>query len=252
VEELRLSRPREVRRLADAEAVAGEAAATIAARMREAVAQRGAFHLVLAGGSTPRRAYELLAAEAGLPWSAVSLYWGDERCVAPDHPDSNFGAAKAALLDRVGVEPANVHRMRAEQGARVGSDLYEHELRRVFGRREAPGFDLVLLGMGEDGHTASLFPGAPTLRETARWVIDVHDAPKPPAERVTLTLPALCAAREALVLVCGAGKREALGRILTEPGAERRLPAAAVHARERTVWLADEAALGVRGGGTAA
>ncbi|MBM4014561.1 MAG: 6-phosphogluconolactonase, partial [Planctomycetes bacterium] len=152
--------------VADAAALAGVAAERIAAAIVAAVAARGRADVALAGGNTPRRAYELLAARrapdgASLPWSQVHLYWGDERCVPPDHPDSNFGAARAALIDRVALPPANVHRLRADAPDPAAAALeYEREL--------PPALDLLLLGMGPDGHTASLFPGAAALQEASR------------------------------------------------------------------------------------
>ena len=182
--------------------------------------------VALAGGSTPRRLYERLATCA-FPWSATEIFFGDERCVPPDHPGSNYRMADEALLSKV---PANVHRMPAETCA---AEAYEEELRQVFGAGP-PEFDLVLLGLGEDGHTASLFPGDPALEEKERWVIRVE---RPDHARLTLTLPVLSAAKVALFLVLGAAKREALQRL--RDGDD--IPAARVRAK-RVVIVADEAA----------
>ena len=182
--------------------------------------------VALAGGSTPRRLYERLATCA-FPWSETEIFFGDERCVPPDHPDSNYRMAGEALLSKV---PANVHRM---PGETCDAAAYEEELRQLFGAG-LPEFDLVLLGLGEDGHTASLFPGDPALEEKERWVVRVE---RPDHARLTLTLPVLSAAKVALFLVLGAAKREALQRL--RDGDD--IPAARVQAK-RVVIVADEAA----------
>ncbi|HXF36344.1 MAG TPA: 6-phosphogluconolactonase [Actinomycetota bacterium] len=183
--------------------------------------------LVLAGGSTPRELYRRLAA-LPYPWREVEVFFGDERCVPPDHPDSNLRMARETLLTRV---PARVHPM---TGCRP--EDYERELRAVFGD-DLPRFDLAFLGLGEDGHTASLFPGDPALEAGDRWVALVE---RPDHRRMTLTLPVLSAARVAAFLVAGPGKREALARLLRgDPG----IPAARVGA-ERVVVVADPAAAG--------
>jgi 6-phosphogluconolactonase len=181
--------------------------------------------LALAGGTTPRRCYESLAS-LEYPWSEVDVFFGDERCVPPDHPDSNFRMAREALLSRV---PARVHRMPGES---CDAAAYERELRNVLGPN--PALDLVVLGLGEDGHTASLFPGDPALEEEMSLVLRVE---RPDHSRLTLTLPVLSAAPVAVFLVEGKRKREALRRLLTGAG----IPAARVRA-ERVVILADPAA----------
>jgi 6-phosphogluconolactonase len=182
--------------------------------------------LVLAGGRTPRAFYARLAREK-YDWSAVDIFFSDERCVPPDHPDSNFRMARETLLSRV---TARVHRMHGETCDAV---RYEDELRLVFGNR-LPSFGLVFLGMGADGHTASLFPGDPALEETQRLVAKVA---RPDHQRLTLTLPVLSASKLAVFLVSGAEKREALRRVLAGDD----LPAARVAAR-RVVIIADAAA----------
>lgn len=182
--------------------------------------------LALAGGRTPRALYERLVG-ADLPWAEMDICFGDERCVPPTHPDSNYRMAHEALLRTV---PARVHRM---CGERCDPEAYEHELRALFGEGE-PAFDLVLLGLGVDGHTTSLFPGDPALEERERWVVRVE---RRDHARLTLTLPVLSAARLALFLVTGAEKREPLRRLLAgEP-----IPAARV-AAQRVLVLADVAA----------
>ena len=169
--------------------------------------------VVLAGGRTPRALYGRLAEEK-YDWSGVDIFFSDERCVPPEHPDSNFRMAHEALLSRV---PARVHRMRGESCEAAG---YEEELRVFFGNGQ-PSFDLVFLGMGADGHTASLFPGDPALEETRRLVVKVA---RPDHQRLTLTVPVLSASTLAVFLVTGAEKREALRRVL----AGEHLPAARV------------------------
>ena len=182
--------------------------------------------LALAGGSTPRRLYERLAL-CEYPWAETEIFFGDERCVSPGHPDSNYRMAREALLSRV---PARVHRMLGET---CDAAAYEEDLSQVFGP-DVPMFDLVLLGLGEDGHTASLFPGDSALAVTKERVVLVQ---RPDHARLTLTVPVLSAARTALFLVSGRSKREALRRLLAGDD----IPAARVRAK-RVLIIADEAA----------
>jgi 6-phosphogluconolactonase len=221
------------------------------ARASAAVAASGRFAVVLAGGSTPRRLYALLADPsagygAALPWARTHVFFGDERAVPPHHRESNYGMARDALLARVPVPDENVHRIRGEEEAEAAAREYEDELRAFFGA--APRFDLVLLGMGADGHTASLFPGSSALDEPARWVV----APFVPAlavHRVTLTLRALDAASRIVFVVSGAEKAPALARILAGgPGAVS-LPAGRVRAPAGSVlWLVDRSAAALASG----
>lgn len=240
---------REVRRFPDPAALSRAAAEEIARAAERAVAERGAFTIALAGAATPRPVYALLAdpAEpfrARVRWDRTHVFFGDDRHVPPDHPDSNFRSADEVLLSRVPV--AGVHRMRTELGdANEAALRYEADLRGFFRlRREEdppPELDLVLLGLGEDGHTASLFPGSEALAERRRWVVAPH-VRHLGGHRVTLTLPVLCRGREVLFLVRGAAKADALARALA-PGAEP-APAARVHAdaEHDVVWLVDDAA----------
>lgn len=181
--------------LDDAQAVAETAADLVAAAIED-----GLGTLVLAGGSTPRRAYQLLAGRT-LPWGRVTALFGDERCVPPDDPESNYRMAHEELLAR--VHPGSVHRMAGELGAEEAASRYDAIV------RDLSPLDLVLLGVGPDGHTASLFPGHPELRAPG-WAVAVHDAPKPPPDRVSLTLGALREARRVVILATGADKAEAL------------------------------------------
>ena len=200
---------------------------------RLAAAARAGGHLVLTGGSTPRQAYEM-ASLLETDWSRVELWWGDERCVAPDDERSNYGMAKKALLDR--VTTGKVHRMRGELGRDEGATLYEQEL----GSLER--FDVVLLGLGPDGHIASLFPSAPTLEENDRKVVGAEAQLEPYVDRITLTLPMLRRAREVLFLVTGEGKADAAQRAFAgEP--MRETPGSLVRAtRGTTTAVLDPAA----------
>lgn len=204
---------------------AEDVAAAAAAGISEAL-WKGARSLVLAGGTTPKRCYELLSAME-VEWGRVSVLFGDERCVRPDHPESNYRMAREALLDR--VAPATVYRMPAELGPDEGADLYAHVVAAV-----SP-LDVVVLGVGEDGHTASLFPGHPALK-AQRLTVGIHDSPKPPPQRVTLTLPVLQSARTVLILATGAGKADAVAR------AKRGEVPSGMIAGAR--WLIDRAAAG--------
>jgi 6-phosphogluconolactonase len=180
--------------------VVDDPAPVVAERLAEA-ARRGRS-IVITGGSTPRRAYEL-AAELEPNWNGAELWWSDERCVPPEHEWSNYGMAKTALLDRLASQPRAVHRMRGELGKDVGAEAYEAEL------GDAP-LDLVLLGMGADGHIASLFPNEWTLEERARRVVGCQAHLAPFVDRITLTLPALRSGREVVFLVTGADKADAV------------------------------------------
>ena len=175
---------------------------------------RSGGHVVLTGGSTPRQAYEI-AAELQPDWSRVELWWGDERCVPPDDDRSNYRMAKEALLDRLGQQPAAIHRIQGELGRDFGADEYAAELATV------GTFDLVLLGLGPDGHVASLFPGFPTLDVTDRDALGSEAGHEPFVDRVSLTLPRLCATRELLFLVAGEDKADAVSRTFAgEPSHE--------------------------------
>lgn len=189
----------EITIVADAE----EAARLVAERLAEQARAGGS--VVLTGGSTPRRAYEL-AAELEPDWSRVELWWGDERCVPPDDELSNYAMAKAALLDRLEQQPAAVHRIQGELGRGDGAAEYKLEL------AGAGDFDLVLLGLGPDGHIASLFPGFPTLDVTGRDVIGSEAGHEPFVDRISLTLPRICATHELLFLVAGEDKADAVAR----------------------------------------
>lgn len=208
---------------------------------------RGYFSVALSGGSTPRALYQLLA-DTPLAWEHIHFFWGDERCVPPDHADSNYRMTAESLLRRVHIPPENIHRIQGELPPEEAALRYEDALRRFFD--DAPRFDLILLGMGEDGHTASLFPNSPALHERTRWVAAVpHTTPPPPlVPRVTLTLPVLNAARQVLFLVSGAGKAQRLAEVLHAPTASPSLPASMIRPDHGDIlWMVDQSAAARRG-----
>jgi 6-phosphogluconolactonase len=238
--------------VADQTALAKEAAERCDRIAEEAVARAGRFTITLSGGSTPKLLYSLLAAEpysTRLPWQQTHVFWGDERAVPPGDHDSNFGMAKAALLDRVPIPADRVHRMQAE---RNDLDLvareYEAEIARSLGvpsGADPPAFDLILLGLGPDGHTASLFPHTKAVRERTRWVVRNH-VPTLKTDRVTLTTPILNQASMVLFLVTGADKASALQAVLEGPSDPERLPAQLIRPKSgRLIWLVDRAAAGM-------
>jgi 6-phosphogluconolactonase len=239
-----VNRPRLVR-LGDPAGVARAAAEEVARRAEEAVRARGGFALALSGGSTPKALYRLLADpaqpfRARVPWPAVHAFFGDERAVPPESPDSNARMAREALLAHVPV--GSVHRIEGERGAPEAAERYEDDLFQHFGDVPFPAFDLALLGLGPDGHTASLFPGSPALEERRRWAVPAPAGLPPRVERITLTFPVLEAARAVLFLVAGADKAAPLAALLRPRPGEAPIPAARVHPAGEVLVLADAAA----------
>jgi 6-phosphogluconolactonase len=246
----------EVRIYPDPDSLAEAAAQLICAGIKQALTRYAVASLVLTGGSTPVAVYARLAQEdmlPGLDLTRLHFFWGDERCVPPDHPDSNYSLAYAALLAHLPAPEQNIHRIKGELGPSDASIDYQVELedyfaiagRQAAGRRSQPAFDLFLLGLGEDGHTASLFPGADALEETGRWVVGLdHDRlPEPLVARVTLTLPLINTARQVIFLVSGARKAQRVREVLTGRARRPLPPAALVHPDSgETLWLLDEAA----------
>jgi 6-phosphogluconolactonase len=215
--------------------VVEDPAAALAERLVAAV--EAGEHVALTGGSTPRAAYERAAA-SGARWADATLWFGDERCVAPEHPDSNYGMVRAALLDRLEGEHPAVHRMRGEEGPEAGARAYAQELRDALGEG-IPRLDLVLLGMGPDGHVASLFPDHPELEESERTVVGVPSPGMAPLHpRISLTLPVLNAARSVIFLVAGAEKADAVARALNGPPSPR-TPASLVAPEGPLLWILD-------------
>jgi len=240
---------RAIRRYPDAEAVSRAAAQDLVKVARSAIAARGRFCVALSGGSTPRRMYEILSESprwARLQWDRVEFFWGDERAVAPDHADSNYGAAAAALLRPLDIAHERVHRIQGElPDPEEAATRYQDELARVFASPPdglSPIFDLVLLGMGPDGHTASLFPYSQALTERRRWVVGHHVARLGKA-RITITPPILNRAAEVRLLVTGADKAGVLREALLGPREPERLPVQLVAPEAgRLVWILDRAA----------
>ena len=195
----------------------------------ECSTHRGRFTIALSGGSTPRGLYQLLASPAysgRMDWGRWHIFWSDERCFPPDHPDSNYRMAKEALLDYVSVPASHIHRMPGEKHPQSAAEEYESLVREMF-QSSVPSFDLVLLGIGEDGHTASLFPGTAALTTRDRLVVD-NWVPMLHAHRITFTLPLINAARVVTFLDTSKSKAEVLQRVLEPAEGDSLLPAAMV------------------------
>ena len=236
----------EIRIADDAAALAAAAAAEFVTAAGEAVAARGCFTVALSGGSTPRRLYERLASARSsgpaVPWPQTHIFWGDERLVPPGHLDSNYRMAREVLLDRIALPADQIHPIPSDAGdATEAASKYEAELRAFFSSTtgEAPRFDLILLGLGNDGHTASLFPGSDAVGEKTRWVIG-HRVEGIPHDRVTLTFPVLNNAARVVFLVSGSDKAGALQSVLEGDDPIDRVPARGVRpTRDGLLWLVD-------------
>ena len=238
----------QVRIVPDLDALSREAADEFVKLVQQQAQGSRRFSVALTGGSTPRQLYSLLASEPyrnRIPWECVHVFWGDERCVAPDHPDSNFRMAHEVLLSRVPIPPENIHRVPAEEGDPASvATTYERTVRTFFQLREGalPEFDLVLLGLGEDGHTASLFPRSAALQER-QHLVTATTGGVPHLPRVTLTIPVLNYARRLLWLVTGAQKAAVVQAVLEGVEQSEDLPARLVHPRQgASLWLLDQAA----------
>ena len=210
-----------------------------------AMRERGRFSVALSGGSTPKRAYELLASEDyrdKLDWSKVHIFFGDERCVPPDDTESNYRMANEAMLSRVALPARNIHRIQGVGDPVANARLYEDELRTFFNDALWPRFDLVLLGMGDDGHTASLFPGTAALKEEQAWVA-ANWVEKFNAYRITLTLPAINHAAHIAFLVTGESKADRLAEVLSGENLPVQLPSQLIKPANGSLeWLIDKAA----------
>jgi 6-phosphogluconolactonase len=225
---------------------------------KSAVSEKGCCTIVLAGGKTPQQAYELLGkpASAGLmPWQQCHFFWSDERWLESKHPDSNFSMAWNALFSKVHIPPRNIHKIPTGYKApEIGAEMYEKHLRDFFHSENLtetvrisegitfPSFDFVLLGMGPDGHTASLFPGSNLLKEERKWVAAVKkNTGSPPVPRITLTLPVLNQAKNILILLSGNKKRAILDTILDKPDIAKTLyPVAHVKPTKELIWIVAE------------
>jgi 6-phosphogluconolactonase len=238
-----------IRVLDDLDAVADEVARAFARASRDAVRERRRFRVALSGGHTPEPVYRALGSSLReeVPWESVHVFWSDERFVPADDENSNYRMARETLLSPASVPESNVHRPATEGfSPEESARRYEARIRDLFAE-PMPRFDWILLGIGEDGHVASLFPGSPVLREKKRLVAAVHNAPKPPPVRLTMTLPLLNAGREVHVLASGREKRAILERVLGG-GSRRTLPAQRVRPLQGTLhWWLDRAAAGDTG-----
>lgn len=232
----------------ETESLMRAAATRFTASAQQAIAARGRFAVALSGGTTPRRLYELLADEpfvSCVNWAAVHVFWGDERAVPPTDPASNFRLAAEAFLRRVPIPPQQVYRIRAELPPEEAAADYERTLRAFFdqSKRDDATFDLVLLGLGADGHTASLFPHTDAIGERARWVV-AYQVPALGVWRITLTPPVFNAAQQVLFLVSGADKADAVRRVLDGPNCPDEFPAQAIRpVAGEVLWLLDAAAV---------
>jgi 6-phosphogluconolactonase len=232
-----------------AAAMALASARLFATKVERAVATRGIARVALSGGSTPQATFKLLADPAGpfaatVPWDKVQLFWVDERCVGPDHPESNYGVARELLLSKVAIPEANVFRMEGELDPEEAASRYESTLRNVMKLEgaESPAFDLVTLGMGPDGHTASLFPHTEGLNELGRLVIANH-VPQKDVWRISLTWPVINQAAEVAFEVEGPSKTDVLAEVLVGPRDPERLPSQLIRpANGKLLFLLDEAA----------
>jgi 6-phosphogluconolactonase len=235
--------------LPDGAAIAQFAARELIRAAADAVKDHGRFTLVLAGGSTPKALYHLLvddpAQRAALPWDRMGVFFGDERHVGPEHPESNYRMARDAMLSAAPLKPEQIFRIKGEYpDTEHAAREYEQELRAYFQLREGefPRFDLVLLGMGNDGHTLSLFPGSKALHETGRMVTR-NWIEKLSSERITMTAPAVNSAAEAIFMVTGAEKAPALRAVLEGPYEPEQFPAQLIRPRNGSLlWLVDSAA----------
>jgi 6-phosphogluconolactonase len=238
------TRTPEITVAADVDALYRAAAGVFQRASADAVAARDVFRVALSGGSTPKGLYSLLATDqrlrSAIAWDRAAFFWSDERHVPPDHPESNYRMAEEALLSRVAVKPNRIHRVRAElPDPSVAAIAYEVDIRRVFDSYgEIPRFDLILLGLGADGHTASLFPGTPGLAERSRLVTANH-VPEL-GDRITMTYPLLNAARLVMFVVSGAGKAAAVRAVLKRDPATPEPPARLVQPEDGdVVWVLD-------------
>jgi 6-phosphogluconolactonase len=248
VSEIHAMSTRIIRVFPDGEALSVAAAREFVRFAGETIAARGRFTVALSGGSTPKRLYQILAAEpfrSQVDWGRVEFFWGDERCVPPDHPESNYRMAREAMLNHLPIPAEHIRRIEAERSDRdAAARDYETLLARLFGVSAGghpPALDFVLMGMGPDGHTASLFPHTKALEETNRWVVANH-VPQLNTDRLTLTRPILNRAREMLFLVAGADNAERLAEVLAGLPDPKRLPSQSMQPDGQLLWFVDRAA----------
>jgi 6-phosphogluconolactonase len=232
-----------------ADAMAIASARNFAGRVEHAVATRGVARIAISGGSTPQSTFKLLADPAQpflatVPWDKLHLYWVDERCVPPDHPESNYGVCRDLLLSKVPIPADNVHRMEGELDPEEAASRYESVLRNTMKLEgaESPAFDLISMGMGPDGHTASLFPHTEGLNEIGRLAIANH-VPQKDTWRISLTWPVINQGSEVVFEITGAGKADVLAEVLTGPRDPERLPSQLIRpSNGKLLFLLDEPA----------
>jgi 6-phosphogluconolactonase len=237
--------------LSDLEALSLHAASIFVSASKNSIAAKKRFAVAISGGSTPRRLYTLLGSDAyrhRVDWQYVHFFWADERCVPKEDEASNFRTAFDTFLSKIALPDKNIHRIKGEEAPDKAARDYEEEIRRFFGESERPGFDLIILGVGEDGHTASLFPGSKSLEERVRLAIPVY-LEESRRNRITLTLPVLNNADQILFLVAGPSKAGVLSEILGDGEKRKGFPAGLVRpAHGNMTWLIDlEAARKLRG-----
>jgi 6-phosphogluconolactonase len=216
-------------------------AALIIQKAEQAISARGQFSLALSGGTSPKQLYHLLSTppvRQQIDWSHTLLFWGDERCVPPDHPQSNYNMTRKTMLDELDLDSKQVFRMRGELGPEEGARYYEEQLKKIFvsSQQTPPAMDCILLGLGTDGHTASIFPGADVLSEKVRWVVNVPppETSEPFVPRLTFTLPLINRARQIIVLAGGDIKREIIEQIVAGEGSA--YPAARLQNEGELLW----------------
>ncbi len=228
----------------DAEAVSIAAAEQVVDAAQQAIAEHGAFYIALSGGSTPKRLYQHLASENyrhKIEWSKVHIFFGDERCVAGDHPDSNYRMASEAFLDHVNIPASQIHRIQGESdNLSDAANEYAALLEALPQKNAAPQFDLILLGMGDDGHTASLFPKTTTLTENDKSVVALQ-VPQLDTQRITMTYKTINNAQQVMFLIAGTGKASRLEEVLVS-APDGRYPVQGVQPRGTLSWILDEAA----------
>ena len=238
--------PGELRVYGDAEQLARAAAELFVKVASESISARGRFRVALSGGSTPRRVFELLAADkfsSRVDWNSVDTFWGDERYVPADDRDSNYRMTAEALLGHVPVPSANIHRVLTEiSPPQAAADAYEDDIRQCFGDSPSvPRFDLIYLGLGTNGHTASLFPHSPALQETSRLVL-ADLVPEVNSWRISMSAPLLNRGRTVAFLIAGQEKAQVLREVLLGPRDPKRLPAQLIAPEGKLLWLVDQAA----------
>jgi 6-phosphogluconolactonase len=238
---------RNVEILPDLEAISHEAASLFVDASKDSITMRKKFAVAVSGGLTPRRLYTLLSVAPyrdQVDWQKVHFFWADERCVPKEDEASNFKTVFDRLLSKVPIPNENIHRIKGEEDPEKAARDYEADMREFFGASGLPAFDLVLLGMGEDGHTASLFPGSKSLEETARLAVPVYLG-EPYGNRITLTLPVLNNAAQILFLVAGSSKATVLSEILSNGEKKNEFPTGRIRpARGTVIWLIDREAAG--------